>query len=65
MTRTRKIRRGFVAQKYADLVDALYSDKSEQFIKTQVRFEDGRPGSISASLRLLEARRFDPAEAAA
>ena len=65
MTRTRKIRRGFVAEKYAGLVDALYSDKAEQFIETQVKFEDGRTGSVSALLRLLEARRFGPAEALA
>ena len=65
MTRTRKIRRGFVAEKYAGLVDALYSDKAEQFIETQVKFEDGRTGSVSASLRLLEARRFSSAVASA
>ena len=65
MTRTRKIRRGFVAEKYAGLVDALYSDKAEQFIETQVKFEDGRTGSVSALLRLLEARRFGPAAALA
>jgi len=59
MTRTRKIRRGFVAQKYAALIDALYSDKSEQFIETQVKFEDGRIGTVSATLRLVEAQRFE------
>jgi len=55
LTRTRKVRRGFIAQKYAVLVDALYSDKKEQFIETQVKFEDGRTGSVSATLHILEA----------
>jgi long-chain acyl-CoA synthetase len=65
MTRTRKIRRGFIAQKYGALVDALYAGKPEQFIETQVKFEDGRAGVVSATLRLLEAHRFDPTRAAA
>ncbi len=60
LTRTRKVRRGFIAQKYAPLVEALYSDKTEQFIETQVRFEDGRVGSVSATLRIEEAKVFSP-----
>jgi len=65
LTRTRKVRRGFVATKYAVLIDALYGGKSEQFIETQVRFEDGRSGVVSATLKILEARRFPPLKAAA
>ena len=49
ITRTRKIRRRFVAEKYAVLIDALYTGQQHQFIETQVKFEDGRTGSISAS----------------
>jgi long-chain acyl-CoA synthetase len=41
LTRTRKVRRGFVAEKYAVLVDALYGGRTVQHIETQVRFEDG------------------------
>jgi long-chain acyl-CoA synthetase len=63
LTRTRKVRRGFIAQKYQVLIDALYADKPEQFIETQVRFEDGRTGSVSATLRLQDARTFAPAAA--
>jgi len=55
LTRTRKVRRGFIAQKYGILVDALYDGKNEQHIETQVKFEDGRTGSVSATLRILEA----------
>ncbi len=56
LTRTRKVRRGFIAQKYDVLVDALYSDKREQFIETQVKFEDGRSGSVSATLAIIDAQ---------
>ena len=65
LTRTRKVRRGFIAQKYAVLVEALYGGRAEQFIETQVKFEDGRTGTVSATLRVVEARRFPALEAAA
>jgi long-chain acyl-CoA synthetase len=58
LTRTRKVRRGFIGQKYSVLVDALYAAKSEQFIETPVRFEDGRVGSVSATLKLAESKTF-------
>ena len=56
LTRTRKVRRGFIAEKYQALVDALYGGKSEQFIETAVKFEDGRSGSVSATLKILDAK---------
>jgi len=55
LTRTRKVRRGFIGEKYGVLVDALYAGKAEQFIETRVRFEDGRVGSVSATLKLVDA----------
>ena len=57
LTRTRKVRRKFVADKYAVLVDALYGGLGEQFIETQVKFEDGRSGSVSATLPIRDAQR--------
>ena len=63
LTRTRKVRRGFVAEKYGVLIDALYSGKTSQFIETQVKFEDGRSGRISAELRIAEAKTYPPAAA--
>ncbi len=60
LTRTRKVRRGFIAEKYAVLVDALYGGRNEQFIETQVKFEDGRTGVVSATLKIVEAKRFAP-----
>ncbi len=58
LTRTRKVRRGFVAEKYAVLVDALYGGKASQFIETLVRFEDGRTGNVSADLQIRDLKVF-------
>ena len=58
MTRTRKVKRGFINDKYAVLVDALYAGKSAQFIETAVTFEDGRTGSVSATLQIADAKTF-------
>lgn len=59
LTRTRKVRRGFIAQKYADLLEAMFAGKDSQFVETQVKFEDGRTGAVSATLRIANARRID------
>ena len=58
LTRTRKVRRGFIAEKYAVLIEALYSGKTSQFIETEVKFEDGRRGKVAADLRICEAKTF-------
>ena len=50
LTRTRKIRRSFVAERYRELVDALYGGQSTCRTRTEVTFEDGRTGSIEAEL---------------
>jgi len=60
LTRTRKVRRSFVAEKYAVLVDALYGGKSVQHIVTQVKFEDGRSGTVAADLRIVDTPTFGP-----
>jgi long-chain acyl-CoA synthetase len=65
LTRTNKVRRGFIADKYDVLVDALYGGKTEQFIETVVKFEDGRTGSVSATLRIEDSKTFTPVRAAA
>jgi long-chain acyl-CoA synthetase len=58
LTRTRKVRRGTIGEKYQVLVDALYGGRSEQFIETAVKFEDGRSGKVSATLRIVDAKTF-------
>jgi long-chain acyl-CoA synthetase len=65
LTRTNKVRRGFIADKYQPLIDALYSGKAEQFIETVVKFEDGRSGSVSATLKISDTQTFAPVKAAA
>ena len=64
LTRTRKVRRRHVAEKYDELVNALYSGAERCKIETQVTFEDGRTGMVKADLAIREARRFDPMRAA-
>ncbi len=46
------MRRAFIAQKYGVLIDALFGGKQSQFIETEVKFEDGRSGKISADLKI-------------
>jgi long-chain acyl-CoA synthetase len=58
LTRTRKVRRGFIAEKYAVLIDALYTGKARQYIETQVKFEDGRQGKVSADLEIKNVKTF-------
>jgi long-chain acyl-CoA synthetase len=65
LTRTRKVRRGHIAEKYQVLVDALYADKAEQFIETAVKFEDGRSGSVSATLKIIDVKTFPAMQRAA
>ncbi len=54
LTRTRKVRRAFVAEKYAALVDALYSGGGRCVIETEVRFEDGRRGKVRADIEIRD-----------
>jgi long-chain acyl-CoA synthetase len=63
LTRTRKVRRGHIAEKYAALVDALYSGATHVFVETQMRFEDGRTGTVSADLKIAEAKFYSAAAA--
>jgi long-chain acyl-CoA synthetase len=65
LTRTRKVRRGAIAEKYGVLVDALYAGRASQYIETQVKFEDGRTGVVSADLPIVDAKTFAPVRRAA
>ena len=58
MTRTRKVRRGFVESRYQSLVEALFSDARRAHIETEVVFEDGRKGRLQADLAIAEADRY-------
>ncbi len=65
MTRTRKVKRSYIHEKYQVLVDAMYGGKAEQYIETAVKFEDGRSGKVSATLNIIDAKTFAPVKAAA
>jgi len=54
LTRTRKVRRRIIAERYQPLIDALYSDRSIGRIETEITFEDGRKGQMRAELRVRD-----------
>ena len=58
LTRTNKVRRNLISERYGKLVDALYSKEDHCYIETEVTFEDGRKGSISADLKIQDMNIF-------
>ena len=54
LTRTRKVRRGVIDERYRTLIDALYSDRDRVVVETEVTFEDGRTGKIRAELAIRD-----------
>jgi long-chain acyl-CoA synthetase len=54
ITRTRKVRRGYIAQKYATLIEALYGDRDRVAVEARVTYEDGRTGTIRADVAIRE-----------
>jgi long-chain acyl-CoA synthetase len=65
LTRTQKVRRGFIAERYAPLAEGLYSGAGEVDIATQVTFEDGRKGTISGRVKIRDMQAHPPAGSAA
>jgi long-chain acyl-CoA synthetase len=63
LTRTMKVRRPFVAARYAELIEALYDGSSEKYVETEMTYEDGRKGMVRATVKILEAKTY-PAAAA-
>lgn len=55
VTRTRKLRRAYIAERYAPVIDAFYSDKTEVDLRTEVTFEDGRRSHVEARLLIQDA----------
>ena len=58
ITRTRKVRRKFIAEKYGLLIDALYSDKDSVEMDAKITYEDGRTTMIKANLRVRNAETY-------
>jgi long-chain acyl-CoA synthetase len=63
LTRTRKVRRGHIAERYEPLVRALYDGSSSVHVEAQVKYEDGRTGTFSSDLRIGDAKTFAPTAA--
>ncbi len=59
LTRTRKVRRNVVVERYAELIEALYSDKTHCEVEAKVTFEDGRTDTIHANLQIRDAKTTD------
>ncbi len=59
LTRTLKVRRSFIAERYGELIEALYDGSQEKYVETEVTFEDGRKGKIRATVKLADARVYD------
>jgi long-chain acyl-CoA synthetase len=60
LTRTQKVRRSFIAERYGELIDALYDGSQTVHAKTEVTYEDGRKGNIEADVRIVDAETFAP-----
>ena len=54
LTRTQKVRRRFIAERYESLIEGLYSGASEASIATEITFEDGRKGRLAANARIVD-----------
>jgi len=54
LTRTQKVRRGFIADRYAPLVEALYDGSTEKHVVTEISFEDGRKGVITGDVKIVD-----------
>ncbi|MBD8876784.1 AMP-binding protein [Roseibium polysiphoniae] len=54
LTRTQKVRRTFISDRYGALIEALYDGSKEKYVKTEVTFEDGRTGAIEATVEIRD-----------
>jgi long-chain acyl-CoA synthetase len=64
VTRTQKVRRGFIAERYASLIEGLYCGASEASISAEITYEDGRKGKLEGTTRIVELPPYPPARAA-
>jgi long-chain acyl-CoA synthetase len=63
LTRTQKVRRGFIAERYGPLAEGLYSGAAEVPITTELTYEDGRKGTVSARVKIRDMKTYPPAQA--
>ena len=62
LTRTQKVRRNFIADRYGELIEALYDGSVEKHVETEVIFEDGRKGTIAADVKIVDATVYEPTD---
>jgi long-chain acyl-CoA synthetase len=63
LTRTQKVRRSFIADRYGELIEALYDGSNEKYVETEVTYEDGRKGKLRATVRVADGAVYEvPAE---
>ena len=55
LTRTRKVRRRIIADRYGPMIDAVFSDSKSVYMEVQMTFEDGRTGTVDANLKIADA----------
>ncbi|XYK79296.1 MAG: AMP-dependent synthetase/ligase [Labrenzia sp.] len=60
LTRTQKVRRSFIADRYAPLIEALYDGSTSKHVRTEVTFEDGRKGAIEATVEIRNMKTYEP-----
>jgi long-chain acyl-CoA synthetase len=58
LTRTLKVRRSFISERYAALIEALYDGSTEKHVETEVVFEDGRKGKLSATVQVRDMKTY-------
>ena len=61
LTRTQKVRRALIAERYKDLIDALYDGSTEKHVVTEVTFEDGRKGKVEANVKIVDTQVYERA----
>ena len=65
LTRTRKVRRRIIAERYEPLIEALYSDRDRASIHVEITYEDGRKGVIAGEVKIYDSEIYQPVRAAA
>lgn len=59
LTRTRKLRRKFIAQRYAQEIEALYSDAGQVHVESEIRYQDGKVATIKTDLQIRQMKALD------
>jgi long-chain acyl-CoA synthetase len=54
LTRTRKLRRGFLEERYSELIKAIYRGESEYKTEVEVKYRDGRTGKVVAIAKIID-----------